>query len=652
MSGASEDERLTRRRVDVVVTALVAVTAYLVAHRSLSASFRVAPGIEDLLATCTGRLGWMPDVTALYALPQWTAFVARHTEVFPCSAIAGIRFAEIGSSWELQRYFHLALYGWFRLTGATVAAFLSFQSLSYAITCGLAYLTFRLGMRVLIAAACAAALIWSPTHLAIAAMPIEYAKAPWAIAVILLCGSIVRGGTARTPWRATALALGLVAGLGIGFKTDLIALVPFAILTPLLFMPVASGRWRRRAIAVFLVVAGVVAGGGTMLYRNFFGPAGSLLPVQVIGGQDWQTESMHASSPLYDSGVTWDDPYVDAMINSYGRRIAGTTTHLRFYERDMQEVATRVLLDIWTTFPGDLVLRVIAAIVRVLWLNGLTPLLAVAGLFVVLCRDLRQGWFVLFLTVYVGAVASLIFQRRHIFHLEVIPWWLAGVVAEACLLAAMPVRDAFCERDWRGLAADARARFAAPARAALISLLACATVASLAFAAARQYQDGRVLRLVDRYQQVPRDVRPVTRTATGAGTVSLAIGGLGRDHEGPHATGDYLAVSFRCRAAGAIHVRSTYRPPVPPSSNWNRDFNVLCSDAGSLSTLMMPVYQQGASYRFDGLRMSEADADAVSSAATVRDDAGVTLWPDLIIPADWRTRRWFEQMIWPPAMPL
>jgi hypothetical protein len=636
------DGVLKRPVVDVVLGAVVAVVGYATAHSALMANYRVAPGIEDLFATCTGRLGWMPDLAVVQALPQWTAFLERKIRFFPCDAISGFRLFEIGTSWEVQRYFHVALYEWFRLVGRSIEGFITFQSLSYAATCVIAYLIFRLGMGRVVALVCAAAMVWSPSHLAMAGLPVEYAKAPWVLAAVWLCGVIVLRGAAHRPLAWPAAALGLVTGVGIGFKPDLIAVVPLAVLTPALF---AGGRRRQSLTAALLVATGVAVGGGSMLYRSFLGPNGSAFPIQVIGGQDWQTESLHATNSFYDYGVTWDDTYVDEMINSYGRRVLGITARLRFFTREMQRVANHALVDLWTTFPGDLVLRVIAAVFRVLWLNGLSPLVALAGLFVVLCRDRRQGWFVLFATVYLGASVSLVFQRRHIFHLEFVPWWLAGVVAQAVLLAAAPLREAICERDWSGVW-GARDRLVKPASGAALSLALVGAGTWGLLTAARQVQQARMIRLVDHYVQMPREPHRVTSTGAAAGNVSLRIDAL------TAADNAYLIVAFQCRERGVIRVASKYAPPIADWSNWNRDFSVICVDAGQESTMMVPVYQPGAAYRFDRLVMSEVDAASIVSVSTMRTDPSVTLWPDLLLPADWRARRWFETMKVPLAMPL
>ena len=646
----------SRSAVDVVLSVVVAVVAYSVAHQALAANYRVAPAIEDLFVACTGRPGWMPDPNAVFALPQWTAFLERKIEYFPCDAIKGFRLFEVGITWDLQQYFHLALSTWFRFVGPTVNGFISFQSASYAITSVLAYLIFRLGLGRIIALACAAGFVSSSSHLAMAGLPIEYSKAPWALGVVLLCSVIVLRDTAGRPLRWAALTLGLVAGLGIGFKPDLIAIVPLAMLTPVLFVGPANRRGTSRKLtAALLVIAGVTVGGGAMLYRNFLAPTASLLPVQVLGGQDWQTESLHASSPLYDYAVTYDDSNVTWLINSYGQRVLGKTTISGFFSREMAEITARLVVDLWTTFPGDLVLRVMAATIRVLQLDGLSPYVAVAGLFLVFFRNRRHGWFVVFATAYLCAYVSLVFQRRHIFHLEFISWWLAGVVVQSIWLAAVEIVGAFREGRVASMLSDARARFLTPALGAALCLLLIGAGSWAVLIAARQYQQVRLIRLVEHYQQMPREKRGVTASPIGTGDVSLRIDGLSlQDREGgpDTAVSDYLVVSFRCRVPGAIGVKSKYLPPVADWSNWNRDFTLICADAGGESTLMMPIYQYGTAYRFDSLVISRVDAEALVSVSTMHSDPSVGIWLNLLLPNDWRARKWFETMKSPPAMPI
>ena len=633
--------------IDIALAVVVAMVAYGVARRHLQPYYHDAPWIEDLLVPSTGRPGWVPDPVAVKALPQWQAFLAQKVEYFPCSAIAGMPLIEIGISWQRQEYFHRALSSWFRIVGPTINGFITFQSGMFAMTGAIAYLMFRLGMWRVIALACTAGLVWSPLQLRATGLPIEYEKAPWILAAVALCGVVVRRDAQGKSLWAPALASGLAAGFGIGFKTDVMAAVPLALATTLIFVRRNPGGSSRKALATLCVIAGVAIGGGTMIYRNFFGPAGSLFAVQVLGGQDWATEAMHAVSPLYDYGLVFDDSHITVLINSYGHRVLGTTATVYFFSREMQDVSTRLLTDFWTTFPGDLVLRVIAATIRVLQLSGLGVLIPVAGLFLVFARDLRAGWFIAFVAVFLSAYVSLVFQRRHFFHLEFISWWLAGFFTQAILLAGRAMLDT-------NAFGDAWARFAKPAFRAVLCLSLIGVCAVAALASARAYQQNRMLRLVECYEQMLLDERHVARAAHEPDRVMLRVEGISlRDRrssgKADEMTSDYLVAKFRCRDGRPISVTATYRPP---NAVWDHTFSQPCSASGSTSTLMMPIYQYGAAHVFDGLAMSAQDADTVQSVSTMRQDSSERLWLDLLLPADWRTRDWFERLRIPLETPL
>lgn len=642
--------------IEIALTTIVAIAAYAVARRSLLGYFRVGPGIEDLLVACTRRPGWTPDPAALFALPQWTAFVERKIEYFPCDAIAGMPLLQLGVIWQLQKYFHLALSTWFRIIGPTINGFITFQSAMCALTSAVAYLIFRLGMGRIVALACAAAFVWSPYHLAIIGLPFEYAKAPWVLAVVLLCGLVVRRDVEGKSLGWVSLALGLVAGVGTGFKPDVIAVLPLALASTLIFVRRGpAGAPSRKAMATLMVAVGVAIGGGEMLYRNFFSESGSLLPIQILGGQDRVTESLHASSPLYDYGLIWDDSHMTWLLNSYGHRVVGTTAISGFLSHEMQDVATRLAEDLWMTFPGDLVLRVLAATMRVLQMSGGGGAVAALGLLLVFAWNVRMGWFVAFATLYLCAYVSLIFQHRHFFHLEFISWWLMGFIAQTVLVGAVALLVALKDGGVASIMRDTAARFFSPVARAALCVALVAACGAAALAGARRYQQSRMILLVDHYERMPRDLRRVTPTASGPDRVTLRIDGVSlrdRPHPPDEAVSDYLVATFQCRDARSIDVTGKYLPPVVDWSDWNHHFSVLCSGAGSESTLMVPIYQYGSSYVFDGLVMSAADAVALRSVATMRADRTVTLWLNLIIPADWRARPWFEMLRVPPVMPL
>ena len=645
-----------KRTADAGLMVAIAVAAYLVAHQSLAPTFRVAPAIEDLMVACTGRPGWLPNPSVLYVMPEWIALMERRIDRFPCELVAGVPLSEVGITWQLQEYFHLALSTWFRIVGPVASGFISFQSGMYAVTCVLAFLIFRLGIGRIIALACCIGVMLSASHLGVAGLPIEYSKAPWVLAVVWLSGVILRRDAAGQSIHWVALVLGLTAGLGIGFKPDVMATVPLGLATLLFFVRHGAGRgYYRKGLAVALMVTGLAVTGGPILYRNFFAPTGSLLAVQMLGGQDYETESLHASSPTYDYGLVYDDSHVTWVVNSYGRRVLAKTAVSGFFSKEMQEVSTTLLKELWVTFPGDLVLRVIAAVLRVLYLDGFSRYTAVAGLVMLFAANRRAGWFAAFVALYLSACVSLVFQRRHFFHLEFISWWYLGFLVQGLLAGAAALIRALRSGDaQRVLTGVVFGSWRAVAYAAACVTLIAAGM-GLALTGARSYQNRRVTQLVDHYQHQPREPRGMTTEDRGNGELTIRVEGvslLDRRQGVDTFANDYLVLNLTCRSAGSVRVWSKYRPPVVDWRNWNRRFDVVCAGPGTESTLMVPVYQYRPDYVFDGFVMAASDAGTVRSVAVMKADASVRLWLDLLIPADWRTRSWYATLRMPAVMPI
>ncbi len=630
--------------IDAALALVVAVTAYLIAYRSL-AGFSVVPWVGDLLVPCTGRPGWVPNPEKLQALPQWQAFLSRQLEFFPCEALAGVPLVEIGNSWRQSEYFHRLLGLWFQLRGPAIDGFISFQSAFHAATCATAYLVFRLGLWRLVALGAAAGIAWSQWHLTAVAMPIEYAKAPWLLAAVGLCGLVLRRDAEGLSLWAPALALGLVTGIGIGFKTDLMAAVPLALMTTTLLVRRAPTGPSRKGVATVCVLAGLALGGGNVIWRAFGAGQGSVLAVQFLGGMDWATERTHVVDPLYDYGLLFDDSHITVLINSYAQRVFGSAGPAYFYSSEMQRASGALLRELWATFPGDLVLRVMAATLRVMQLNGYGLVIATAGLFVIFVKDLRAGWLVTGAIVYLSAYVSLVFQRRHFYHLEFISWGLSAAVIQALCMPHLWLRTPARHERWHG--AGRRVLGAAVS----IAIVAFGAVAVLAVA--RSYQRAAVLTVIEDLAPASREDRGVRLAERPRGETLVQIDGISATDEdsawpADHMRADYAAVVFECRDAAPIVVTAKFRPP---AGAWDRTYSVPCSAAATTSTLMLPIYQYGDTYRFDGLSMtSQARAD-LHSVAVVTPHHQARLWLPLRLPADWPARSWFATMRTPLETP-
>lgn len=622
----------SRHTIDLAIVLVLAVSAFVVASRSL-AGYLAVPWLEDFLVPCTGRAGWVPEPAGVQALPQWQALLSGQIAVFPCDAVRGLPLIEIGPSWQQSEYFHRALGVWYRITGPTATAFASFQSLLFAMSTIATYGVFRLGMGRVFAIAGTAILMLSQWQLEPLKFPIEYAKAPWILATVLLCGLTIRRDLNGRPIFTTAFFAGLAAGIGSGFKPDVFAAIPLAAFTTAVFVR----GMRNRTLATACVIAGVVAGGGPVLYRALTSESGSLLPVQFLGGQDSAAEAMFAESRVYDYGLMFDDSHITALLNVYGRQMAGAVEPFYFSSRQMQAVSMQLLRELWTTFPGDLVLRVIAAVIRLLRFGGLGLVAAALGMVALWTYRLRAGWYAVFVGIYLAAYVSLVFQRRHFFHLEFIGWWLAGFFVHAVWTAIRRKQQDRLDGITRRLGV-----------AALSLLVLLAGTASL-LTAARAYQGRAVVSAIEARLAASADPRTLRQTVHDGRTL-LRIGGVSAE-DAPSAApdtlrGDYLSVRFDCGDAPIVSVSTVF---APGGQSWNRGVSVPCT--GGESVLLMPVYQYGPGYRFEGLAMAPGEAARVRSVSVVNERTPLGAWLQLSLSSDWRTQLHYKTLLTRPIIP-
>lgn len=116
-----------------------------------------------------------------------------------------------------------------RLFGISWANVAILSSLFFGATAAVVYGIFRLGMRRPIALAGAAAAMSSPSMLVELPSIRDFTKAPFILAALFLCGCLIVRPVTRQRYFATALAMGLVIGAGMGFRQDAVVCLPLAL---------------------------------------------------------------------------------------------------------------------------------------------------------------------------------------------------------------------------------------------------------------------------------------------------------------------------------------------------------------------------------------------------------------------------------------
>jgi len=324
---------------------------------------------------------------------------------------AGLLWRVFGISWHVITAFRIALFG--MLVGAV-------------------YGLMRLGMGRFWSTAMTLAMAFNLNILMNCQNLRDFSKGPFILAAILIMGYLIKYPVRRRTFVLLSTLLGLIIGVGIGFRADiLVCLVP-AMLT-LLFCrrPGAGVVIRERLAGILLLVAAFVIPASWVMgvYSG-----GSLLAHDILMGFATKNDDMLGlNRASYEKLYVNSDLFVTSMAIGYNERSSSSdiSSSALYDERPL-------LLKLVRTFPGDLIARGYASVWYVV--RGGSPSL-VRGVFMALCaaavllliayRDLRLGWMTLILFFYFGGYLSLQAETRHAFHLLFVPYWVLGYLANA-----------------------------------------------------------------------------------------------------------------------------------------------------------------------------------------------------------------------------
>ena len=338
----------------------------------------------------------------------------------------------------------------------------------------------------------------------------DFSKAPFVLLLVLLAGLLVRRRRGPAVLLLLSAGLGLCAGVGLGFRRDLLVLLPLGAAAVLLARDTlrgAAGKTALRIAALLLLGAAFLAPAWPVL--RAFQTHGSLSAHDAMMGLATACDRQLPLTP-----ASHEKLYLlnDLLVTFQGHDGAarGVTVGREYYRANAydyphdQIFKTHYLLETARVFPADLIGRCCASLLSVL--GGVAPggagtapgllerfgawaaLLALAGLF---RRDRRLFFTLAFFTAYLGAYPSLQFSPRHVFHLAFAPFFFWGMIAEWAI------------RRWKRRREAPGEGMLSPAWTAAACLLLLGAPAAL-WGAAAWWQGGTVGALKQSYLDAPR----------------------------------------------------------------------------------------------------------------------------------------------------
>ena len=588
----------------------------------------------------------------------------------------------------LDAFQRISLYLEYSVAAAWRLLGVSWQSVSvlYAIFGGaLAVVVFGL-MRLVLnpapAVAATIATLTSPLHLTNVAELRDYSKAPFMLALVLIMATIVKRETSTARlclWMGVA---GVVAGVGLGFRTDvLLLLAPLAVSVLFFRKTAAASRWQRiRAGLVGLSVFGVFFAVAAWPVIRGYSKGGNTAHVAILGLSTFFDGPLGVEAKHYELLPLYLDGYEEALIRDYGGRTAASRSAYAIGTEEYDRQSIRYLRRIITTFPADVIIRAVASTIKIVdvgfldthagvpgWLQqssaarafafrqralertllvGLAAAVLVA--FGLLASDLRVGLFFLFITSFLAASSALQFMDRHFFYLGFVGWWIT-VFAGAEILGLF-----WNLASRRGLPAWLTGPRLLRAGVTMAGVLGACL---LAVQGARAYQQRSFDRLVSGYLSADAIDLQVRRTAGRDGRLLLAPDLAGVVDPGEWQTrpvhAEYLKVDLDPSGCDEVAFDATIRyTAASPTVDFTQRVRVpLPLKNRNGGVLLLPVFpryyvlgRDEVASTFDGIEVEPYGAGCVGAIRLVslRNADGILL--SAILSPDWSHANHFQTL--------
>jgi len=467
-----------------------------------------------------------PVALEISGLPQ---FLAMETPAFvPAQAVDDMPTTP-PSEWRQHHRYLLYLVGMvWRVLGISWNAVKVLLVALFCITIVLVYGLFRLGMNRYLSAAATVLFMVSPGVLFVLPNIRDFAKAPFVLGAILIMGYLCKKPVKTGVFLGLAALLGLVLGVGLGFRQDLFIGIPPSLLV--LAFCAREGRGRKavvqqRIAAVVLLLVCFAAGAGPVLrsYQRSGTPSHEI----SMGLATAFDDRLGMGRASYERMYTFDESLVLTAINRYARRVEHHAQPLVTDTPETEQVGKAFLFDTITTFPADLLTRAYAAVLWVIqggtlqwpaaaFFFRLGPWLMAAVLVLLSCHSLRLAWLALLLSLYFCGYVSVQVMYRHCFHLSFVPFWLFGFLVDR-LLHALTTQSHFILHPSSFILHPSS--FIPPLRRMALFCLGAGLLIFVPFYALRAYQCYAVDNLLEKYASA--DLESLESEATPLGDCVL-----------------------------------------------------------------------------------------------------------------------------------
>jgi hypothetical protein len=587
----------------------------------------------------------VPDFSLVPGLAE---FLTVTRDSFDCTAIpTDLRLAPPGNWHGFYLYLYSLVAGLWAMTEVAWSALRPLYGAVFGAAALSTFLFTRVLMGRLPALAATLAVIVSSPWLSQYPHIYYFAKVPFIVGVLALMAALVFHGPQGRRGIVLAAAIGATIGIGLGFRRDLMALLPAVMLV---LVAVPTGSWRQRlgwsAAAVSACLGMLAACAWPVLKAFAAGSDGGAILVE--GLSSLFTDALGIEPSFYGWGDTYNDLVMHQFINTFQWLTAGSPREIPFRTPALDAFGTKWFLSVAQHFPADLLLRGLAAaktdlspynIANRVNLGKLSHVILVAALLMAAVRKPGAAMLAGLIVLFVAAYPALMFRQSEYFFMILFP--VAALFAAAAMAAT--------ELHVSGIGAILpllRRRF--------LGVLAVAGVGTALIGGGlwglRAYQQQHLPDLFQRYWDAQRQPLTLLDRRTAAGLTALRYRffpdpppGQGLDG-GSQINFVHVVAEFDRAACGLseLHPRFAYRAPGPWEDH-SRSLTVRLDGPQGRTRVYFPAYAHQDSW-LDELVLPAAEAPCLVAVDRLVARDHPPLLMELIMPDDWRAAPMFMRL--------
>ncbi|MGC8846937.1 MAG: tetratricopeptide repeat protein, partial [Candidatus Hydrogenedens sp.] len=260
----------------------------------------------------------------------------------------------------------------------------------------------------------------------------DFVRAPFILTVILILFYLIQGKRSNKRFLVSCLLLGLICGIGIGFRRDLMMFFSLSLFILLIIPKVGNVPKIPIRIAGIIITILIFIVSSYPILHSFhkFGTLGWHDILMGFGTEHDDLAGLQRTN--YERIPKYNDLLVSATADVHSYYHESLNDYELFIKKNPELEKRNLFLTYLYYFPADIIIRTYSSIARIsdriltsaLPINTYRTLLSVAVLVIFMAIDLHKGICFSTILLFAMGIQMLQFNFRHNFYLAFVPYLL------------------------------------------------------------------------------------------------------------------------------------------------------------------------------------------------------------------------------------